>query len=106
MDAVDGNGHSALFRACERGHTEVVVVLLDAGASVTLTDDSGRCALHWAASGGHSAICSSLLHQGISADSADSGGWVAEAEHQVIDPVFPVDALLCTVLHTVGSQTV
>lgn len=76
MNAVDSNGHTPLFRACERGHTEVVVVLLHASASVELSDTSGRRCLHWAASGGHSAICSSLIHQGLPADTPDSGGWV------------------------------
>ncbi len=76
VDAVDGNGHSALFRSCERGHSQVVVVLCDAGASVQLADESGRVALHWAASGGHAVICSSLLHQGVPADSTDNGGYV------------------------------
>ena len=76
VDAVDANGHSALFRSCERGHSQVVVVLCDAGASVQLVDDSGRVALHWAASGGHSVICSSLLHQGVPADATDTGGYV------------------------------
>ncbi len=71
---MDSNGHSALFRACERGHTEVVVVLCDAGASVSLADASGRVPLHWAASGGHSAITSSLIHQGVHADTTDQGG--------------------------------
>ena len=73
---VDVNGHTPLFRACERGHTEVIVVLLHASASVELKDTSGRSCLHWAASGGHSAICSSLLHHGLPADTQDSGGWV------------------------------
>ena len=73
-NAVDSNGHTALFRACERGHTEVVVVLMNAGALWDLQDTSGRTCLHWAASGGHAAICSSLIHKGLPADSQDSGG--------------------------------
>lgn len=74
MNAVDGSEHSPLFRACERGHSETVVVLLHNGASVDLRDTSGRNCLHWAASGGHTTICSYLLHRGLPADSVDEGG--------------------------------
>lgn len=74
MNALDNSGHSPLFRACERGHTEAVVVLLHMGASVELRDASKRSCLHWAASGGHTTICSYLLHQGLPVDSMDEGG--------------------------------
>ena len=78
---MDSNRHTALFRACERGHTEVVVVLMNAGASWDLQDTSGRTCLHWAASGGHAAICSSLIHKGLPADSQDSGGYIGGMIH-------------------------
>lgn len=74
MDVQDANGHTALFRACERGHTEVVMILIHAGADILLQDTSGRSCLHWAASGDHSVICVSLLRQGLPVDSMDNGG--------------------------------
>ena len=35
-DLQDSNGYTPLFRACEKGHTEVTMVLIHAGAQVML----------------------------------------------------------------------
>ena len=47
MNTIDAEQQSPLFRACERGHTEVMVTLLQAGADVNLADSGGRSPLHW-----------------------------------------------------------
>ena len=47
VNALDSRYHTPLFRACEMGHTEVVVTLLNAGASVDIVDADGRAPLHW-----------------------------------------------------------
>ena len=47
MNVLDAEQQSPLFRACERGHSEVMVTLLQAGAAVNLADSSGRTPLHW-----------------------------------------------------------
>ena len=47
MDVLDSLYHTPLFHACAMGHTEVVVTLLNAGASVDFVDADGRAPLHW-----------------------------------------------------------
>ena len=41
VDIVSSKGVTALFSAAQAGYTRTVEVLLEAGASVTPTDDSG-----------------------------------------------------------------
>ena len=53
MNVLDSRYHTPLFRACEMGHTEVVVTLLNAGASVDIVDADGRAPLHWYVLGLH-----------------------------------------------------
>ncbi len=50
--------------ACYAGHTDVVSMLLDAGASVHLSASDGASALHWAARNGHHDIVTLLLDAG------------------------------------------
>ena len=76
MNIQDSNMLTPLLRACERGNTEAVVMLLNGGASVELRDSIGRTCLHWAASGGYTTVCSALFHQGLPVDVLDQGGWV------------------------------
>lgn len=47
MNVLDVEQQSPLFRACERGHSEVMVTLLQDGAAVNLADNGGRTPLHW-----------------------------------------------------------
>lgn len=42
VDRRDANGFSALLHACAEGHAEVVRLLLEHGASTTVTDRKGR----------------------------------------------------------------
>lgn len=62
VDAPDGDGCSALMRACEPGHLEVANVLLATGAATDLADKWGRTALHRAALKGRTAAASLLLN--------------------------------------------
>ena len=71
---IDNNGQSPLFRACERGHSEVVLTLLQHGGRVELLDGDGRTCLHWAASGGYDFIITTLLHNGLPVNARDDGG--------------------------------
>ena len=48
VDACDRDGRSALHRR-RNGHTAVLCVLLDAGASGVLVEHNGNTALHYAA---------------------------------------------------------
>jgi ankyrin repeat protein len=62
--AVDGEGMSALHFAAEYGHTEVVSVLLEAGADVMALDYRGHSALKVTARCGHTNVVSVLLEAG------------------------------------------
>jgi len=57
----EGNdGRTALLRAASEGHTDLVEVLVEAGADVNQSND-GETALHLAASGGHEGVVEKLL---------------------------------------------
>jgi hypothetical protein len=44
LDEADPDGHTALMAAAEHGHTEIVEMLLNAGANVRITNRHGRTA--------------------------------------------------------------
>lgn len=57
-------GQTALFKAAERGHTEVVKLLLARGADVTVKDTFYQAtAMTWALSNGHTAAVGALLEK-------------------------------------------
>ncbi|RXM29339.1 Ankyrin-1 [Acipenser ruthenus] len=55
------NGWSSLLLAAERGHTEMVRILLQNHARVDVFDEHGKAALHLAAGNGHEEIADILL---------------------------------------------
>eukprot|EP00752_Nemacystus_decipiens_P011118 g9878.t1 len=58
------DGRTPLHRAAARGHTEVVLRLLDHGVAVDPTDTHGATPLHLAAGGGHWAAARALVREG------------------------------------------
>ncbi len=71
VDAVRGDGMTALHFAAERGHAEVARALIDAGAAVGAGTRIGRYApLHLAARGGHGTIVARLLEAGADPNAA------------------------------------
>jgi ankyrin repeat protein len=64
-----GGGSTALMWACERGHTEIVSMLLKAGCVPDVRNDYGWTALHLAALNGHVDCISELFgHEGAVQD--------------------------------------
>lgn len=66
-----------LVKASERGNTEQVRELLDAGADVDIKDNDGWTALMWSAYQGHSDTARLLLDAGADVDIQDNNGWTA-----------------------------
>lgn len=76
--ATDEDGGTALHRAAENGHVDVVMLLLHKGADINFQKKKQRLtALHLAALNGHSAVVKSLLQEGAQADLQDDDGWTA-----------------------------
>ncbi|XP_044735383.1 ankyrin repeat domain-containing protein 50 isoform X2 [Chrysoperla carnea] len=67
-----GHGQTALNVAASHGHTEVVQILLTAGADVNHADADGWTALRAAAWGGHVEVVEALLKHGCSVDCIDA----------------------------------
>ena len=77
VDAVRGDGMTALHFAAERGHAEVARALIDAGAAVDAGTRIGRYApLHLAARGGHGAVVARLLEAGADPNAATTNSGV------------------------------
>jgi TonB family protein len=74
LDAADELGRTALMRAVEGGHDEIVEMLLEAGASVNQKNQAGETALHLAARHGRTASADLLLRAGADFELKDSAG--------------------------------
>ena len=70
VNALDGDGGTALHRAASGGHVDVVRVLVERGASVDAQSSDGRTPLHLAASNGVLGVVSELLKLGGKASMA------------------------------------
>lgn len=64
VNAADASGRTALHMASANGHTDVMRMLLDAGANTEHRNDSGNTPLHWACVGGHAEAVRLLLRHG------------------------------------------
>lgn len=69
ISAKDDDLRTALHWACERGHADVVILLIDHGAYCNDQAADGRTGLHLAAQGGHSTIVQYLLNHGADVNS-------------------------------------
>lgn len=68
------SGRSVLHHAAAAGQTEIVGLLLEAGADPGVPDATGDTALAAAARGGHADLVEILLDAGAAADFADASG--------------------------------
>ena len=64
VDWADAHGFTLLMHACTEGHGEVVQVLLDAGATLDLTNPQQETALHLASSIGYTDVVHLLVEHG------------------------------------------
>lgn len=89
VDAVGQTNDTPLIWASEKGSTESVKKLLDAGADPTKLEYDGWSALHWAARNGHPGVAKLLLKHGARLDKQDSRGhtpldWALDGENRDI----------------------
>jgi ankyrin repeat protein len=72
LAAMDNDGEAALHRAASAGHSDVVEILLRAGADVsTRNPNDGAVALHRAALNGHRKVVETLLRAGADVGAQD-----------------------------------
>jgi ankyrin repeat protein len=71
----DGSGATALYIACQEGHTEVVTTLLAANASVIQADNTGWTPLIIACQKGHTEVVTKLIAANASVKQATTDGW-------------------------------
>lgn len=77
LDALDADGLALLHWAADRGCTQVLDVVLAAGADVNGRDADGQTALHYACSVGHADCVGRLLKAGANRELVDGGGETA-----------------------------
>ncbi|RYP70200.1 hypothetical protein DL771_005587 [Monosporascus sp. 5C6A] len=83
-------GQTPLSWAAEKGHKEIVQLLLDKGAEIDAKDSNSRTPLSWAAEKGHKEIVQLLLDKGAEIDSKDKIysqtplSWAARNRHKEI----------------------
>jgi uncharacterized protein len=71
------DGWTALFEAVEKGHEEIVELLLDRGANLRATTKGGDTPLMRAALEGHTRVVERLLRGGADVHASNSDGWTA-----------------------------
>jgi ankyrin repeat protein len=70
----DSEGRTALHWACDRGHVDLLRILLDRSASVDLQDSDGQSGLHYAVACEHVEITEMLVKAGADINKADADG--------------------------------
>jgi ankyrin repeat protein len=65
IDAVSGEGRTALSYAAALGHVETVRTLISRGANLTADDNCGLMSIHYAALSNHSLVVRLLLESGV-----------------------------------------
>ncbi|XP_054837528.1 acyl-CoA-binding domain-containing protein 6 [Eublepharis macularius] len=78
VNTKDEKGRALLHWACDRGHKELVSVLLQHTADVNSQDDEGQTALHYASTCEFSDIVELLLKSGADPTVRDTEGYLPE----------------------------
>ncbi|XP_071444116.1 acyl-CoA-binding domain-containing protein 6 [Hetaerina americana] len=74
INKADASGLTALHWAADRGHSEAVQLLVNAGALTNSRDLEGQTALHYAASCAHGEVIRILLKAGSDPEAVNSDG--------------------------------
>ncbi|KAK5995630.1 Ankyrin-R-like protein [Cladobotryum mycophilum] len=78
LNAQDGEGSTALYRACQYGHIEIAKLLLERNADAAKVDAHGQSCLHTASIQGCKEIVQLLVEKSLSQiDLRDDFGWTA-----------------------------
>ena len=101
VDAIDGDGRSALHLAAQAGHSAIVQTLLDSGASVDARDATQTTPLMLAAQGGHRDVIDALLESKADVAARNADGHDA-LRHAVEGEVAGVDVI--TALQAAGAH--
>ncbi|KAH1005942.1 hypothetical protein HUJ04_006838 [Dendroctonus ponderosae] len=72
IDAVDGDGQTALFHAAANGHVSIVKRLIEMGASLDRKNKENKSALHEACQGGHVEVTQMLLAREAAMEARDN----------------------------------
>ncbi|KAK8147549.1 hypothetical protein G3M48_001448 [Beauveria asiatica] len=75
IDERASSGMTALAASCNAGHTEIVAMLLDAGADLRMTNNKGWTPLNFAAEKGYVEVVKLLFENGADVTVASSNGW-------------------------------
>lgn len=78
LDAEDVDGWTALHYASEKGHADVVALLLEEGANINAKDAMKKTPLILAAAGGKEDVVKALLQHGASKAVKSVSGWDAK----------------------------
>ena len=67
--------NAALLDASYNGHTEIVKILIEKGASIHEKNNNGSTPLHYASDNGHTEIVKILIEKGANIHEKDNDGW-------------------------------
>ena len=74
MTKVAGSHGAPLHQAVEKGHRDIVSLLLNEGCPINVVDSKGRSVLHYAAQGGQIDMIEMLAKQGLNVNISDDKG--------------------------------
>ena len=101
MTKVAGNAGTPLHQAVEKGHKDIVSLLLNEGCPINVVDSRGRSVLHIAAQHGQNHMMEMLTEQGLNVNKGDDESWTplhhAAASGQL--------ELVCTLLRLGGRES-
>ena len=87
INAIDGNGKTALMVAVHKNHTDTVQLLIGKGADISVEDKDGETALMKAAAQGYMDIVEFLLRSGANVNARDESEHTTDMRRAIIKAV-------------------